>query len=320
MSDKPASTQGKQKADRKTNRQRPSHTPNLSEGKQPVDRKSNDQSSNNKLKLPEGFSFKHSLGQNFITDKNLLRAIVADAGVAENDVVLEIGAGAGTLTELLSKTAKRVVAVELDRSLIPLLEEKFMGTNVEVVQADILKLSDEQIKRYFDQPFKIVANLPYYITTPILFKFVEGNFSIADITVMVQKELALRLSARSGTKDYGGITVTLDCRGDIEYKRTVPRTVFHPQPNVDSAIIKFIPKPKKHGIADYELMDKVIKSAFAMRRKTLANNLCAVFNLTREQAEDALLACGLNTMTRGETLSTLQFIELTKKIGEKICK
>ena len=270
--------------------------------------------------LPEGFNFKHSLGQNFITDKNLLAAIVADAGVTSSDVVLEIGAGAGALTELLSGAAERVVAVEVDKKLAPYLKNKFAGTNVEVLEADILKLDDTFLRGLFDKPFKIVANLPYYITTPILFKFIEGGFELKDITVMVQKELAERLSARANTKDYGGITVVLDYRGDVEYKRTVPRTVFHPRPNVDSSIVKFTPNRAKYNVTDFEFTDKVIKSAFAMRRKTLVNNICAAFNLPRGQGEEVVVASGLAVNIRGEVLTTAQFIELTKKIGEKLCK
>ena len=273
-----------------------------------------------KLNLPDGFSFKHSLGQNFITDKNLLNAIVSDAGVTEDDYVLEIGAGAGTLTEAIANKAKKVIAVEIDKKLVPHLEQKFAGSNVTIVEGDVLKLSKEQLESYLPKPFRIVANLPYYITTPILFKFIEGGFNVKNITVMVQKELALRLAAKPSTKDYGGITVVLDYRGDVEYKRTVPRTVFNPRPNVDSAIIQFTPKADKYDVKDNAFTDRVIKSAFAMRRKTLVNNLCKEFELTREQAEQVLTECGLNIGVRGEALNTNEFIQLTKKIGEKICK
>ncbi|MCL2540811.1 MAG: 16S rRNA (adenine(1518)-N(6)/adenine(1519)-N(6))-dimethyltransferase RsmA [Firmicutes bacterium] len=264
--------------------------------------------------LPQNFNFKKSLGQNFISDTNLLKAIVSDAGVDENSCVLEIGAGAGTLTAELGKVAKQVVAVEVDNALIPLLNSKFAGSNVTVVHADILKLSAETIKSWFNGAFKVVANLPYYITSPILFKLIEDNLNIESITVMVQKEVAERVTAKPGTKNYGGITVQLDYRGKTQYLRTVPRTVFKPPPNVDSAVIKFTPEPNKYNVLDIDIMDKTIKAAFAMRRKTLVNNLCAAFGFDRSKAEELLVACGLNIQVRGEVLTTTQFVELANKI------
>ena len=224
-----------------------------------------------------GFHFSKKFGQNFIGDEELLDAIVQDSGATENDVVLEIGAGAGTLTRAIAKKAKRVVSFEIDKSLKPILSDTLQGyDNVEIVYGDIMDEDEDSLKELLGNDFCIVANLPYYITTPILLKFISGRFSIKSITVMVQKEMAERICARAKTSDYGALTVAVDIKGNAIIKRIVPRTCFTPPPQVDSAIVR-IQVCEKYEIKDYEKLEKLVKACFAMKRKTLVNNLAPFF-------------------------------------------
>lgn len=259
------------------------------------------------------FRFQKKYGQNFISDTNLLRAIISDSGIGKDSFVLEIGAGAGTLTRLLSEAAKEVVSFEIDESLRPVLFEYLADTeNTRIVFEDFLRIEDSAATELFPAgaAVEVVANLPYYITTPILFKLFESGLNIKSVTVMLQKEVAERLTAKAGTKDYGVITAILCYRSDIRITRTVNRALFFPAPEVDSAVVKITPNSEKPRARSDETFYRLVRAAFAMRRKTLANNLMAAFPLSRAQAEDLIVRAGLPAAVRGENLTVADFIVL----------
>ncbi len=258
-----------------------------------------------------GFKFNKKYGQNFIFDKNLLNAIVGDADIDDNTSVLEIGCGAGTLTRQIASKAKRVVGYEIDTNLKPLLEENLEGvTNAQIVFGDIMEQNTEDIEKLLGDDYVIIANLPYYITTPIIFKFLEGAKHLKRLVIMVQLEVAERLIAKENTENYGAITAQIRYRADAKITRIVKRNMFTPAPNVDSAVVR-IDFKKKYDILDEKLLNNVIKSAFQMRRKTLANNLKSSFGLTPEQRETLLTQIGVPLSVRGEVLTTEQFVELS---------
>ncbi len=259
-----------------------------------------------------GFKFNKRYGQNFITDINLLDAIVRDAGI-DGGVVLEIGAGAGTLTTALARAADRVVSYEIDISLMPVLSRTLAGLDdrVEVVFRDVMKESDAAIDAAVGSDYALVANLPYYITTPVLMRFIERDNAPKSITVMVQKEVGDRLCAMPGTADYGAITASVALAGRAEITRIVPRTLFYPQPKVDSCIVRIVPDDT-YAAADKPLVRRIIRCAFAMRRKTLVNNLMSGLSLSREAALKIIESIGVDTRVRGETLSVEQFVRLAE--------
>lgn len=262
------------------------------------------------------FKFKQKFGQNFISDKNLLSAIVKDAKIKKDDPVLEIGPGAGTLTkEILSATKEKVIAVEIDKDLKDVLQKNLSKfPHFELILGDILKISPKELKEKFDgKPFKVVANLPYYISTPILFYLLENEFNVLSITVMLQLELAKRLTAQKNTKDYGALTILLDYLGEVSLTRKVPRTLFTPQPNVDSAIVHIDLQKKKFDV-DYNKIAPFVKKGFVMRRKTLANNLISAFNFSRAQVEKCFLEVGFPKNCRAEDLTSKDFITLYKAL------
>lgn len=263
------------------------------------------------------FSFEKKFGQNFITDKNLLAAIVDEAGVT-GGTVLEIGAGAGTLTAALAAKADRVISYEIDKNLAPVLSQTLAGLDdkAEVVFRDIMKESDEELDGILGGPYKLVANLPYYITTPVIMRFLEREHKPESISVMVQKEVGERLIAAPGTADYGAITAAVALEGTARITRIVPRTMFTPRPNVDSCVVRIDMHDKYDG-ADKQLVKKIIRAAFAMRRKTLANNLCAAFSLTRWEAEGLLTSCGFDVRVRGEKLGVEDFIKLAENLKKQ---
>jgi len=259
----------------------------------------------------QNFRFKKQFGQNFLTDKNLLKAIVLDAGITNEDEVLEIGAGAGALTMELAKVAKKVVSYEIDNDLKPILEANLKEfNNIELIFNDFLKVKPEELKKHFIKEFKLVANLPYYITTPILFYLLEQNFNVKSITVMVQKEVAERLVSKENTKDYGRLTISANIICDVSIKRIVNRKLFYPAPNVDSAIVHFVVNKNKYGIINEAFLKKLIKSAFSMRRKTLINNLKQELKLSQQELENALNLCNLPLTIRAESLTIQNFITL----------
>lgn len=261
-----------------------------------------------------GFSFSKKYGQNFITDYNLLRAIVSDAGVTRDDTALEIGAGAGTLTRALAESAGRVVAFEIDPSLSPVLDESLAGlNNVEVIMDDVTKWTDAELDDLTGSDYKVVANLPYYITTPLLFTFLERENKPSSVTVMVQKEVAERICATPEKGDYGALSVAVALRGKASITRIVKRDCFTPAPNVDSAVIRIDLDPA--APTDRSLYDLVAKS-FAMKRKTLVNNLSAGYAIPKLSAADLLASLGFSPTVRAEQLAPSDFIRLNNAIKE----
>ena len=263
-----------------------------------------------------GFNFNKAFGQNFIFDTNLLEKIVDDADVDNNTTVLEIGCGAGTLTRQISQRAKKVIGYEIDNNLKPVLAENLKDCkNVEIIFKDVMKESTSVIEEKLGDNYVIVANLPYYITTPILFKFLTEATRLKRFVIMVQLEVAQRLCAKEGTSDYGAITVEIDSVANAKITRIVKKNMFTPAPKVDSAIVK-IDFVDKYIIEDREVLQKLIRGAFQMRRKTLANNLKNTFTFSSDKVDSILSYMNLQPSIRGESLSTTQFVELSNYIAK----
>ncbi|MGL4790786.1 MAG: 16S rRNA (adenine(1518)-N(6)/adenine(1519)-N(6))-dimethyltransferase RsmA [Anaerotignaceae bacterium] len=266
------------------------------------------------------FYFKKNFGQNFLVDSNILDNIIDAAKITKDDFVLEIGPGIGSLTQYLAENARKVVAVEIDPKLIPILK----GTvgeydNLEIINADILKLDINKLidEKNDGKPIKVVANLPYYITTPIIMELLEKNVNVESITVMVQREVAERMQASEGTKDYGTLSIAVQYYSDANIDFIVPPNCFMPKPNVDSAVITLtILDQKRVTPKSEELMFKLVKCAFGQRRKTLLNTLFNLgkFDLTKEELLSAIVNCGLSEKIRGEALSIEEFAKLADEI------
>lgn len=265
------------------------------------------------------FHFNKALGQNFITDSNLLDAIVADSGINGDDTVVEIGTGAGTLTRAIAKVAKKVYSFEVDRNLQPVLALSLQGVdNAEVIFRDVLKMKDDELKSVVGDSFKVVANLPYYITTPLAMRFIESSLDVKSVTIMVQKEVALRFVAKPNTADYSAITLAIEMAGNAQITRNVSRNMFFPSPNVDSAVVRIdIDRTKLSG-ENASLLHKLVRSSFAMRRKTLANNLSVAFQIDKAQASAIIEEAGFSPMVRGEALSLDDYKKLTKTLETRI--
>lgn len=260
----------------------------------------------------QNFTFKKSLGQNFISDTNLLLAIASDAQITKEDTVVEIGAGAGTLTKVLCGRAKRVFTYEIDSSLKNILEENLGGVdNVTLYFADFLKVNIEDLEKEIQTPYKVVANIPYYISTPLISNLMEKTTNCLSITVTVQKEVADRIIAVKG-KQYGALSLCVQSRAAVTVKRKLVKECFYPQPDIDSALIHISFKEEK--LQDGEFFRSVVKAAFSSRRKTLQNNLTAHFKLSRQQINLILEELNLNLNCRAEELNIEQFIILAKKI------
>lgn len=269
-----------------------------------------------------GFSFAKKYGQNFLIDGNIVSNIVKNAGITKEDTVLEIGPGIGTMTQVLCEQAKNVIAVEIDKRLIDVLTFTLGDyDNVTVINSDILKCNIEELCKQYSSNgrLKVVANLPYYITTPIIMELLEKNNNsvIESITVMIQKEVAERLGAEPGNKDYGAITLSINYYSDANIVMTVPASCFMPRPNVDSAVIRMdiYDKPPV-ATKDEVKMFKVIKAAFSQRRKTLVNSVSSSTDIAKETILKSLNEMGLSESVRGETLSLEQFAELSDRIIE----
>lgn len=262
-----------------------------------------------------GFTFSKSLGQNFLIDGNIVRKIVQGAEVTRDDYVLEIGPGIGILTEELALNAKKVVSVELDRGLLDVLEETLAAyDNVEIIHGDILKIDLKKLidEKFEGGPIKIVANLPYYVTTPILGKLLEESLNIDSITVMIQKEVADRMVAAHGSKAYGSLSVFVNFYSRPEILLKVPKTVFMPQPKIDSSVIKLNIKKELPDL-DREKFFQVVKAAFSKRRKTILNSLSTYgFNLDKEDIRKALEEAEISPQARAEDLSLEDFIKISK--------
>ncbi len=265
--------------------------------------------------LKHNFSLKKAFGQNFLTDMALLDQIVEKAGVTSDDVVLEIGCGAGALTTALAKKAKKVVGYEIDTKLKPVLAEVLADyNNVEIVFNDVMKVSLEDIEKKLGGEYILVANLPYYITTPIIMRFIENAHNIKGMVIMVQEEVAYRLASNNSTSDYGAITVGINLRGSAEVILKVGREKFTPIPNVDSAIVKIdIDRDKFKGV-NLTNVRNVVRCAFSSRRKMLVNNLMNTYKFSREKAEEVLTKAGLELTVRGENLSAKDFVSLSEVI------
>lgn len=262
------------------------------------------------------FRYKKSLGQNFISDDGLLKAIVRDADVQKDDLVLEIGAGAGTLTRALAESAAEVLAFDVDEALAPVLAENLAGRdNVKVYFRDVLNMTDEELSEItLGRKFKVVANLPYYITTPLIMRFLESGLPVASLTVMVQKEVADRLVARAGTPDYGSITLAVRLRGEAKIARKVSRKMFFPEPSVDSAVVNIVITDPYKDFSAYSTLKKLIRAGFAMRRKTLANNIVAAFAVKKEYTTKLLASFGHNENVRGEALELADYVNIASQI------
>lgn len=265
------------------------------------------------------FHFNKALGQNFITDANLLDAIVADSGITSDDTVVEIGTGAGTLTRAIAKVAKKVYSFEVDRNLQPVLALSLQGVdNAEVIFRDVLKMKDDELKSVVGDSFKVVANLPYYITTPLAMRFIESTLDVKSVTIMVQKEVALRFVAKPNTADYSAITLAIEMAGNAQITRNVSRNMFFPSPNVDSAVVRIdIDRTKLDG-ENAPLLHKLVRSSFAMRRKTLANNLSVAFQIDKQEAGKLIEEAGFSLMVRGEALSLDDYKKLAKSLETRI--
>lgn len=265
------------------------------------------------------FHFNKALGQNFITDANLLDAIVADSGINGDDTVVEIGTGAGTLTRAIAKVAKKVYSFEVDKNLQPVLALSLQGVdNAEVIFRDVLKMKDDELKSVVGDSFKVVANLPYYITTPLAMRFIESSLDVKSVTIMVQKEVALRFVAKPNTADYSAITLAIEMAGNAQITRNVSRNMFFPSPNVDSAVVRIdIDRTKLDG-ENAPLLHKLVRSSFAMRRKTLANNLSVAFQIDKQEAGKLIEEAGFSPMVRGEALSLDDYKKLTKSLETRI--
>lgn len=271
-----------------------------------------------------GFAFQKRFGQNFLIDSNVVEKIVREAGVTKDDYVLEIGPGIGTMTQILCENAREVAAVEIDTNLIPILKETLSYyDNVTVINEDILKVDINALanEKNGGKPIKVVANLPYYITTPIIMGLFESHVPIDSITIMVQKEVADRMQVGPGTKDYGALSLAVQYYARPEIVLNVPPSCFMPRPGVGSAVIRLT----RHTVNpvqvdDSEYMFKLIRASFNQRRKTLANGLTnsPEIHLSKEQIEKAIELLGVSRTIRGEALTLEQFAELSNIITRKI--
>ncbi len=268
-----------------------------------------------------GFSFQKKFGQNFLIDENVVRKIVREAGVTKDDFVLEVGPGIGTMTQILCEEAREVVAVEIDKKLIPILTKDTLSyyDNVTVINEDILKLDIAKLvkEKNDGKPIKVVANLPYYITTPIIMGLFESGVALDSITIMVQKEVADRMQVGPGTKDYGALSLAVQYYAKPSIVLTVPASCFMPRPNVDSAVIRLerYSQPPV-DVKDAHLMFNIIRASFNQRRKTMTNSVVnAGLGITKERLLTALEACGLPATVRGEALTLEQFAQLANELA-----
>ena len=269
------------------------------------------------------FNFQKKFGQNFLIDPHVLEKIVEAAGVTKDDFVLEIGPGIGTMTQYLCENAREVTAVEIDTNLIPILEDTLSAyDNVTVINQDILKLDIAKLamERNGGKPIKVVANLPYYITTPIIMGLFESHVPVKSITVMVQKEVALRMQAGPGTKDYGALSLAVQFYAEPYIVANVPPNCFMPRPNVGSAVIRLtLHENPPTTVKDESLMFRIIRASFNQRRKTLANGLSNSdkIDLPKDVITEAIAKLGKGESVRGESLSLEEFAALSNDLWEK---
>lgn len=267
------------------------------------------------LLYKHGFSFKKAYGQNFLTDVSLLEDIVLKSGITKETTVLEIGCGAGALTKVLADNAKNVIGFEIDERLKPVLSETLSNkTNVELIFKDVLKEDLTLLEEKLGKDYVMVANLPYYITTPIVMRFIENAKNIKAMVIMVQEEVALRFASKPSTADYGAITVAIDLRGKAEIIKRVDRNMFVPVPNVDSAVVKIEIDREKFKDADFVAVRDVVRAGFSSRRKMLVNNLMNFYKFDRAKAEEILNGAGVPLNVRGENLSAKDYVLIAEEI------
>lgn len=258
-----------------------------------------------------GFHFKKQFGQNFISDGNLLRSIVEASGITKEVTVVEIGCGAGTLTRALAEAAKKVYAFDIDRDLQPVLAETLSGLdNVEVIFRDFNKLHLKEFEEEIGE-YTVVANLPYYITTPLVTKLLEESDKVQGLSIMVQEEVAERFCAKENTPDYGSITAAIALKGKATIVKRVSRNMFFPRPNVNSAVVKIEFERGRIPVLDEKAYRHTVKCAFLNRRKTLENNLINYFDMTRDEAKAVLKETEVDEKARGETLSPARLARLS---------
>ena len=281
-----------------------------------MEKLSNPQRTSEVIKKYE-FCFQKKFGQNFLIDGHVLDKIIAGAGVTKDDMVLEIGPGIGTMTQYLAEAAGKVVAVEIDRNLLPILQETLADYgNVKVIHADVLSLDLEKLVQEENggRPIKVVANLPYYITTPIIMALFEQHVPLANVTVMVQKEVAARMKSGPGSKDYGALSLAVQYYAEPYIVANVPCNCFMPRPNVDSAVIRLTRYEEPPvQVKDEKMLFKIIRASFNQRRKTLQNGLnnSSELNFTKDQIAAAIAEAGFSPSVRGEALTLEQFAKLT---------
>ena len=268
------------------------------------------------------FKFTKSLGQNFLIDDNIIDKIVDGSLAGQGDKVIEVGPGIGTLTRELASRSEKVMVVEIDKKLIPILGDTLSDfENVTIVSEDIMKADIKDLidKNLDGGPVKLVANLPYYITTPIIMRFLEEDINVTDIVVMVQKEVAERMNANPGKKDFGALSVAVQFYCDTEIVAKVPRHLFVPQPNVDSIVIALRVRPeRKYKVEDEDLFFKIVKASFGQRRKTLLNSLTSMGILDKTDISAVLSVAGIDEKRRGETLSLEEFARLSDCMHSRI--
>lgn len=269
------------------------------------------------IKEKYGFRLSKRLGQNFLADKNIIDKIIEGSLIGDEDLVIEIGPGIGVLTKAAAVKAKKVIAIEIDKHLLPILAETLSGhNNIEIINKDILKTDIAELisNNPGYQSVRIIGNLPYYITTPIIMKILEDHVAADSMTIMLQKEVADRIKARPSTKDYGALSVVLQYYCIIETVASVPKEVFIPRPNVDSTVIRLsISKVKPVDLKSESLFFQTIKAGFGQRRKTLLNALTGLNGLTKEEVGLVLGACGIDPGRRAETLSLQEFADLSNE-------
>jgi len=252
------------------------------------------------------FFFKKNLGQNFISDEGFLGGIVAQLNLTKEDTIVEVGTGAGTLTRVLARKVKRVITYEIDRTLEPILQKQFEGfDNIELHFADAMKVQD------FPSDFRVAANIPYYITTPLILKFL-ANDACKEICVLIQEEVANRIVAKPGGKEYGALSVTLQAQADCRIIKKVPRAMFKPVPSVDSAFVVIRKTSNEQLATSNEGFDRLVKGMFAARRKTALNALKQTFNLDTQTARDFLAGAEIGEAVRPEQITVPQFVKLSQ--------
>lgn len=266
---------------------------------------------------------KKCFGQNFLVDDNILESIVTSSNVGQDDLVIEIGPGLGNLTYYILETGAKVIAFEIDNDMIDILNDRFDGNDrLEIKNMDILKANLNEYISETKGNIRVIANLPYYITTPIIFKLLEYKEKIDSITVMVQKEVADRIASKPGSKEYGVLTINTNYRADVEKIFNVPNISFIPAPNVTSAVIKITPNKEKEealGIKDGKIFEELVKKAFSERRKKMANSLanCGLCGLTKPQIEDMIKKVDLKETVRAEEVSVETFARMANEIYDR---